>query len=538
MAEQVLVFENFSGGDSGRSRPQMSDPTTFRAINAWQYDDGIGPRPPFMDWGITGLPQQRLKTFNVMRGTDGLLYMVWSFADKSVYRCRAAAGTTATSAGTLAFEPVDSCIFGDSVFFVSNLGNGGSVLATGSVTDLPNLPAGYCIERFGQQAVVATTGSTIRWSALNDFTSWPTENTNTVGNNQYIARLFNQRNSLVVARLDGEVWTYTGVLGVNEVLRRSDTTVRHRFPLEAPGCVVNQSDIWWCGIREMVQYTGAKANLVTRPDIPVISGFDINPWDSHVGAVHPLQDDDEFLVFGTADKLDGSNKKQVWAHGFRPGAGWTRHVIPVTDYKMLVNGGGVNSSRYSAEAIKPNQVCHEGFAFVTTTSDTSANGGSTPQVFAFFSTSEMPLIPAGVVVAADLSVYTVNDGKSGAPVSATFSGAEHWDGNGAQITVRSVLVDYSYNPNFTPVATYNHFDLSVEALQNQGSVAVNASTAQSFTPPASGSTPDGTPVVRGQARFQMGDQGSGVGFRILLSNWRGIVVHRITALLDAAPGRS
>lgn len=540
LMRKALVFEDFSGGDVGRSRPATSNPTQFRAINAWVYPGGVGPRPPFQDIRPSGLPQQKLVSFDVVRGTSGFLYLMWAFENKAIYKMGTTGagwnfGDTVTSLGSMTNVPITSTNIGPQMLYPSILGHGAiadPVAAT--ITNLTNMPAAISAVRFGERLAASSGDGILRFSAPSSFNDWPAANLIQVGATQFICDLYVQRNNLLIPKLEGDLWTITGTLGVNETLRRSDNGVRHNFPTFAPGAVTAGSSLWYCGTRQMVQYTGAQLVLVERPDVPPPPGTDVQVWDVHPGAVAPLSDDDEFFLLGAAE-LAGTSVRTVWAQAFRPNKdNWTRHVIPVTQYRCDSVG---TRSQFTSGCIKVNRTDHEGMCFFSTTSDTAGNNGSASQVFVCFSNQEFPLVTNATAYGANYITDTVFDAKSGVPVTATFRTSDTWAGLGEQIQVNEVVVDYSFNSDFTPSSTYNKFDISVEALQNPGSTAVRTSTAISFTAPAvTTSTPDGVPLVRGQAKFQFGDQGAGVGFRILLDNWRGILVHRITANVEVSPG--
>ncbi len=512
MALRSIVFDDFSGGDEGRSRPMRTNPTTFRGINVWAYPSGLGPRPPFQDLRISGLPTDTVHTLTLLRSTSFSTNKLIMTLGTTVYRASFTFGAAASSAGTVTSAPSQGLQIGDKIYFISAAGQGSRVGDTGAPADVAALPAGTSIAQVGEITVVRTlTDPVIRWSAAADPTTWDVANTVNIGAGTPIMYILTQRNTLVVLKFDGQVWVVTGVLGVNETLRQVDLADPLRSSLPAVG---NGSNLWYCGSKKMVKFTGAQAIVVDRPDVPGAAGYTVKPWQVNPGSVLPLLDDDEFLLVGTLDQdADLANGRAVWACAYRKGA-WTRHTVPVT-YKFT----GSASSQIVATNVMTCQVGYEGKAIIGTFDDDGT------KLYLFESEQEYPLMPLTVV-------DTNNDGASGAPVVAEFKTGEVWHPEGARVEVTSVLVDYSYDPSFTPLATYSKFDLSVEALQNAGSATVRRSTTQTFVAPSSGSNPDGAPLVRGQARFQMGDQGAGVGFRVRLDDWRGIIIHRITVQVD------
>ncbi len=528
------MFKDFGGGDSGRDRPDQSG-NTFRGTNAWMFPSGIGPRPPFQAMGITGLPQKKLLTFTVFRGSDNFTRFCFSFDDGTVYLSLTTAGSAASSAGTVTPIPTAAANFGSEVYFVSNNGTGGAKInGAGTLTAIAAMPQGYLIVRYGDQAAVMTSAAanTIRWSDTLDFTTWPAANTNPIGDPQAVVAMYSQRNSLVLPKVGGDIYVYTGVLGVNETLRRVDAGVRHLTPSEGSGAVVSQSGLWYPSNQLLGNFTGAVIVPTTRPDVPLKALYSTNPWFNNPGSIAPCIRSDEFLLIGTYDLLSNANAKNIWFAAHRPDVGgWTRHIVPVTDY--VVTGAGVSTG---VACVKVANFAHDGVPYFCTLSDTSGNGGRAPGAYGIFTEQEYPLVPNSTFYSGTAGTTTLLDGDSGAPVVATLA-VEEWDAAAENITVKTIIVDYSYAPGFTPLATYNKFDISVEAVQTAGSETVRRSGITTFTPLGTGSTPDGSPLVRGQARFQVGDQGPGIGFRIRLDDWRGIIVHRLSAVVDEAPAR-
>lgn len=530
---ELVQFSDFSGGDEGRSRPSKYDPTKFRATNAWVYPSGgLGPRPPAQKLAITGLPQKKLNVFIVMRG-GGDFYYVFAFSDGTIYRAPSATGAAAL-VGTATNPPCAAATSGDYVFFCSASGTGSYITTSGGLTEAA-IPQAQYITFFGARLVVSDPlVGVMRVSAVSDYLTWPAANAIAVGNtNEAVVGLYVQRNTLVLPKRYGSVWVLRGVPTVNETLRQEDQTLPHHLIWRATGGVVGQSNLWYCVNRHMVRFTGAQAFLEERPDVPTKTGYDVFPWSDNVGAVLPLSDDDEFLVVGTMDKTGSAATRQVWFHARRPQDAWTRHILATDEF--IVNGStlsGLTTSAWTGEFVKVDYFL-PGTALICTGSDTSGLGGRAPRVYALNSQQEHPYLPVGSQIGPLVTSATLNDGDTSLPVIAEARTAEHWDQEGRQLTVTEIVVDYSYNPNLTPASTYNKFDLTVEALQSPGSTTVNASTSITFTPSGSGSTPDGSPLVRAEQRFGVGNQGSGLGFRVRFADWRGIVVHRIAVFVDA-----
>lgn len=558
-----VTFSSFKGGDSGRMRPTPDDLSRYRGINTWVYPNGaLGPRPPWWPVAITGLPATKtLRTFDASRGPTGTWY-AWGFSDGTVYSttggslAAALRGTTANEAGTVTGRDIRaSHVLPNTVSFVTDTDNTGArIRYNGNWEPLYALPAGDAIGGMGEQTVVlvnpdpsiAANASTpyLRFSAPRDPTDWPAENSVFIGSTGFAHGIYLQKDFLVIPRAKvGDIFVFTGVLGFNETLRLVDRGVAPPDQNRAKGAVISSSLLVYTSGRTISVFTGAQLLQQHRPDIPEIADYDTNPEYDNPGNVVGLDDDERFIIVGTVDQTADVSYKRIWAQSYSPEQGWHRHIIPVTPFRASQAATCESSSRDTAKAAQVSPVGASGLVALCTVSD--ATYGNTPRVFQTYLRQESPYLPPGKTLSQGVSVTSVADADSGLPVVASWTSAEVWGEDGTELTVRSVLVDYSFDTDARIQTSLgggvvpNRFDISVQAIQNAESTTTVESTAVPFVPAvALGTAIDGGTVRRGRKLFQFGSQGPGGGFRIKLADWRGIMIHRITVEYDISPART
>lgn len=544
---KTIVFNDFSGGDSGRNRPEPGDSTSYRGANTWVYPNGaIGPRPPLQlfTYPTTGLPTGKsLRRFDAVVGQTGLWYS-FAFSDGTVYSTIPPSGATA-SRGTLAGAPRDSAGSSDAVAYVSPAGAGGIIYSDGTFVNLTAMPTGYLVEWYGERMVVlnnpAKASPVLRFSDPDTagFNVWDAADSQNVGPIGVGQALYILRDALVIPKLDGTVWSFQGVIGFNETLRQIDKGRIHAIPAWAEGATAGSSIVFYTTGTTVTAFTGAQVLEILRPDFVPVSGFVSGFNQNNQGWVAPLTEEQSFLVVGTLDGSSVATNKTIWMQSYSQKNGWNRHLVPVTTYSISAAFLDSFTSTDNARGVLVSSNTVEGFSFIAVPSDVAGN--TTVRVYIFNALQERPYLPPGLSLVYTVSSVTLKDADSALPVVASCSFAEWWSPDGSEVTVRSVQVDYTYDvdaaiaSNLSP-AVPNRFDISVEATEPMDGTTVQESTAIAFVPTA-GTAIDGSTLRRGRELFQFGDQGGAGGFRIKLADWRGITIHRITATVDLSEPR-
>lgn len=544
MTRAVIPYQDFSGGDSGRERPAVGDLTRYRGINTWLYPNGaIAPRPAWSVIGITGLPTGKtLRTFTTTVG-GGSVWYAFSFSDGTVYTTTNSAPLTAALRGTLGNDPSDALAVGESVIFISNAGTGGGkVDKSGAYVAVTAPQADLLVQHGSQTVAVNQQTSILYWSAPDDPTSWPAANAVIVGDAIIATGLYVQRNTILVLKLNGDMWMFTGTLGVNEVLRKVDNILAHPLAGRAKGAVVGGSSLVYTAGSKMVIWTGAQPKAVMRPDLIATTGFDSSPKTDNVGAITCNGEPNQFVVAGTMDSTSSPTTRRPWMQTFSPDRGWGRHTLPVSDYVIsasALGGTGVTSTDSSKGIRLGTHVA--GTLVACFPSD--AAGQSTISVLNLLPRLETPYtVSVPMQWGGGSPATAITDAATGLPVVASIQSAEFWAPEGQEATVRSLIVDYSWDSDSAIQAAMgsavpHRFDITVEALERQDGSSQD-STSIAFVPTSGTSYAiDGGSIRRGRKVFSFGDQGAGGGFRWKLADWRGIMIHSVQAVVDLTPAR-
>lgn len=547
---RYVTFSDFRGGEAGRSRP--AERNQYRGVNTWIYPSGaLGPRPPVQPMGLTGMPTGLdVRTFNSLRVLLSGDFLIFTHDTKEAYRVPIAFGAAAVNIGSVPFQWTDATQIGDQIVGCSVNGNGAYIGTTGAPVSIPDMPIGsFIVEYLNATVLLSDIFSginaypTIQFSAPQDALTWPVWNTRFVGTQGLGTGLAVQRNTLVVPKIDGEVWQFSGVLGVDDVLRKVDKTGTRWNDFASDSSTVNESNIWWTDGPQMGIFTGSSSHLVPRPDIPSPDPSDtdwlVDPWNTNAGHVVPMSGDNEFAVVGTVNRRTAATQHHLWMHTYHNGR-WNRHVIPGTEFEYdSPPNAGSPDAQVSAFGARATNV-GDGVTLIATASS-SVDAASEMEVFFWYHRQEYPYLPLGTTLHFGASVANTHaDGNSGIPVIADATLSEWWAPDGQEVSVREVIVDYSYNPNIDPVGgeSAHRVDISVDSLQRFGEGGVLGSSTIQFSPSASGTSADGSPMIRARQNFPFGDQGPGGGFRISLADWRGIMVHEVTAVIDLQIARN
>ncbi len=510
MPRSTVVWDDFSGGDEGRTRPPKGKSNTFRGVNVWQYPSGIGPRPRLNGGAVitglpTGVPHAVIPISN-----GSVIVIMGAVSPYTIYRVD---GAVATSIGTMTNIPTDWVVSGTAILVCSSAGAGVIIASGTTVVALAAMPAANRIEIFGVHALVMST-NVLRWSAPLDGTTWPAVNTVQIGltSESIVEDVVCQRGRLVVLNALGEIWAVSGTLGTNEtysrvdvvgVPRRGNTSNNSARP---HGVLARQGGYWFPldTAKYLANFTGARAYLVMTPDM-AMDGLTENTAMAFE-AMAGLSDTDCFIGASIASAT-------VLLSAYI-GEAWTRHRFPTSEVIT-----GLTPQVFISTA--PGEALPDSVVVV------SASASTVPRMYSLSAASDFP--------------SSSFDGQSGTQVVADFRTGEVWDDEGGDISVQSVIVDYSFVNAAISGSTPGTptFTISVESTQPHKDTLVDPSATHVFTPPATvnpeSSAGEAQYRSRGRASFQFGDQQAAAGFRIKIANWQSIMIHRITAVIDTTP---
>lgn len=501
MPTETIIFDSFRGGEYGQLDASGAPPDSFTGQNVMVYLDGtIGPRPGMIALAPSGIPTGAVWGLlgTGRTATNGVLFGVGNTVYGFTLSPLGAVTSIGTLAGTPSTSPVKMVQYGAQTAYAVVYGDKGYKIepATPAVTAVSAFPAARVCGVYGERMIaanVAANPNRVYYSAGSDFTSWPALNYFDVSSwpVQYVE---DARSRLAIANSGSEWWTLSGVPGVNGTLRRAPRADVSPF---APNHVARLGETLWflpASSDFPAQFTGAVADKLRLRHLSFANG---SITAAGYGAA----------ALAASETLLFTNSDQARALMFHNDV-WTMHTIPagVGPYVTATADGGVEVNR--GDLI----LCDGG-------------GASTAAAFyAFRPTLDRP----GKV--SDTAAQP-GDGST-TPLVAGFTTAERWARNGAEMTVRSVTVDFvKWNTGATAT---NHIDLTVRNLYRTGVGGTKDSTTAEWDEAASVTTADKTPD---RAVLTFGDQGPAHGFKLVFENLRGVAIRRATVHLESAEAR-
>lgn len=526
MAQRTITFDEWSLGDAGRRRPSRG-PGLYRGVNVLTFPSGgVGPRPPFVRYALSpDFPAGRAslcyyggETWTVLCFDAGA---IWTFGS----------GTT-TSHGT-STSPIIAATHAGSRFYGCKSTAGGYFWDAGvpGATAVPAMPAGSCLAVYGDFLVLAELGGKrLRWSAPADFLTWPAANFLDVGNHA-ITDLVAQGSSLAIQNVLGEWWTLSGAPGPSAVLRRQSLgrpPWDQSSTVPSVSCLTPDNVIWFktTDIHSIGMFTGSRSDTMMIPDFPE-AGFN-GEWLTNIHGIASLGRGNDIAVVG-ASKSTSTVLVPVLLT-FIDGR-WNRHQLPITLPAVSGETLFVVPSFQAAQDRKVRVI-------------TRGSSTENVKVWDCYIDSEFPSTERWRGTAD-------GQGAAGAVVNGSIDTGEWWHPEAKQVRVLAVIVDVDYDlvggvqqtahPTYgtTSPSQLVHMKAHVDALNRLDVSGDNESTTVSWTPKTPPIDPTAQPfkMSRTQAVFRVGDQGAGTGFRVSFTEVRGLVIHRVTAIIDEMDAR-
>lgn len=567
MKSARVVFDDFSGGDYGRDWAGSDSDNKFRAINIIYYPGGwIGPRQPLVRFELPSLEGERALPDAALWFVENDLLLM---SDGSAWNVQ-----TGESNDPGDDQP-DVTLFRD--FSVSHKQNGEMFCVSSDVAVQPStvigvkngsltdthpvffdrpvggptpMPDGLRLGNLEDTDVLAS-WRVFYWAENNQAVVWDPVNFNVTG--RVIYDLIDQKNTLVLlvgARdantvsesLDAEtrfgfvpgvqVFVIYGTLGADATFRRVDTG-------PAPEATDTGSFIWsvsgddvlWFNNRWLMKFDGSE---VTVQDAPLPRLLSAAGWNYGPDAVvnfwcqNPGRAQGEYLLSGSlannVGEADPNLRRGVfnWFHG-KDAKAWTSHDPGIEFHAepAMDDAGFRDGSALSRKGDGNFYVYRRGENAMVFVTQGSTDEAEAPRFY------EMDLRSAFPSVAA-------NDGDTDAPVTADFYTADYWDPEGREMDVEGIWLDYAYEPQTTTElqAATQTITLEIESVQLDNDARFRPGGTVTFTPtftPAGVSSEPGTNIVRGRVFIPVRSSGTGNGFRIHATNWRGLAVRRLTA---------
>lgn len=520
---QRVVFDSWSKGDYGRGSPTV--PGTFSGTNVSTYPLGaIGPRAALAPVSVTGLPASPVDYMQYIPGAalHGEPPSVYTFHDnRNVYKhdsqyvdSNNSTPPAASLMGTTENPVNDVTLAADGVFTCSITGSGSKIVA-GSVTTVSAMPAGRRITHYKDSLVLSETAgsSRIRWSAPANGTSWPAANFLDIGDGEYIAGIYAQRDFLTILTRSGTVWTVSGALTSNATLRRIDQGPRAQFPgrINVADGVSREGVLRWLSDdkRRLGVFTGGQVNTVLCPTLPGSTLHTLRP--DFLSYAAPVIGSDYILGGGAYNSTGAGVQLFFWL--YQDGA-WTRHIPGITW------SGSDPTPTLVATELQPGVVL---FAHRQPSATTFYRAD-----FTLDSPLDSEATTGGAV-----GPLRNTEGSTGLPVTGEFTTHEWWTPSGEEAHVKALIMEVEYDVHLADT-TNTKFSVSVESLNRWDQDGAASSAAQSWVPAGlpKSAPAGGYATARQRAVFRFGDQPRGAGFRVKVAGMRGVMIHRIIAIVD------
>lgn len=518
---QTITFDDFSAGEYGSEAAWRAPKNSFTGTNILRYTDGsLGPRNGLKALTLSGDAMQ-----GVVKGWGRLLVsatnLIWLVVDGTAY-VMSTSGVV-DSCGAIGITPVEPpqgvpkgtktylTVLGDSLWVIDHAAGtiAQNTAYSAGPPEVGGRPGLRCIAQYGERTLAggavpdsgtsgkapdATTapGNRLYFSAASNPTLWPAANYIDVGDSSLdITAIQPHRTFCMIATTDGSWWILTGVPGVNPVLRRALNGVSPAYP-EHVTEIGNGNLAYYIGsstdngsTAALGQFTGSQVSLVEK--LPFGSGRRTTPYPT--ATVRPLKNPEDWFCQSGHGADNTMALRQLGA--------WSLHQWQVSGVTLkgfaLTNLPGIGQEFFT-----------DGGAASTT-----------PKIYQWRSYNNRPAFTGD-------SFMQPGDAST-TPFTANFTLPEWYDPDGRDVSVLSVVVDFTSWD--TGSGTANNFTLTpiVHRTYEAGSIS---GTADSFNQ-ASGSSAATTAGTRRRKRFDFSGLPAGNGFQLAFSAVRGVAIQKV-----------
>lgn len=495
--QETLVYDKWDFGEFGNMSPSRAPNGSWTGTNVVVYRNGrIGPRPgvkkitvdnPAEDGPLLGLGFSPVAD----SGNTSIFYI----CDNEVYLFEPGTSTLYNTITDLTSAPgnTDSTrvlskestrLLGDEVYFCIN-GDQTYKLncRTQTLTAVTGSAEGTDIELYRDRLLVADGGVTVKYSAAADFATWDGSFFQ-VGSSYEIYEMVEFRDGLAIFTIDA-TWLFTGTPDDGTLRRISDT-----LPARQKSVVKTNDALLYIPIARSapVIYNGSFGD---EEALKHLEG-----WKPAINSAYGAQ--------------SPRNRDVVWMSNaagallWRKNGAWSTHTIGVS-------GIGPWIIRWFDENVI---LAHPGSA------------GVKPTFYMLNMNLDRPAFTS--------DTWARPGDDSSTPLSASFTLPDYNVPQGKEVEVRSVTVDfYKYD---TGASGTNNIDLSVSTLNRENNDGLNTFTKTGlFNETVASASTSGTLCRRVYRGMPLGPGG---GFRVALSNLRGVAIERISVdvvVQDAVP---
>lgn len=513
MAEKVVVWDDWSGGEYGDIPDHHAAPNQFTGMNVVVYRNGeIGPRPGIRSFTndslghgfITGagfagtagadhwvMVNKALSTdVEIYDGTGGSTWVVHS----------GAITTPSVGLDVTSFEEVDSAttyvLVPTNKLYRFDHVDGGSTITPLTFTD----PDGHAIAKY-RDRLYGNSGNTVYYSEANDADTWDSSDFFKVGVGPPVRWMGTQRDSLIIITSDSRVYQYTGSPG-SDTLREIYTGTRHPwvfYPGQAR--VLPDGNLLFVPVDRDYPAWLTGGRVVEMDHLSILGGPDYSSADSssEVG-IYRLDEDDEALILFEQDHPTSGQQRAIT---YRDGK-WFFFEWGVANISTLASTDG-------QEVVLLND-----------------GGGTDPTVATFYTYNPKLERPAFTS-----DTYSQPGDNTDTPLDAYFKTGEWWAPEGQEVTVKNIIVDFTKYD--TGAGVQNHFDVGVIRIaQHADDTSETAIAYQAFDEDDDSANTTG---IRDR-HISGGPSGGTIpsaGFQIYIEGIVGCTIKGIRVIIDQNP---
>jgi hypothetical protein len=499
MAEQRIVYDDFSRGEYGHLGGRNAPAGSFTGRNIIRYRNGmVGPRPGIKASLVSPAAGTALNNIWWAQGAPNT-DIWWVDSTGAVKKSRfdtgvitAVGNIVAPAAGKVA-QAVDAglginylTVQGDKCYTIN--------LPAPSVTAHVGSVGGIDIAIKGDRLFVTNNGTaffTVYYSNAAAFATWTATDFFTVGAKAGVAGLVHQRDHLAILLQDGSWWAYRGI-GSTASLRKITPGGWYPWVLNPHAKALMTDD--------RIAYMGPIGDWPIKFDGANIEHFpqagpsgDVQPYSSVTGVrVLPVRRAGECAII----LPDAVNGARVYLG--RENDAWSIHTLPTGISELAASSG-------------------QGVIALT--------NKTTPSIYLWDLRIDRPAFTS--------DTYARPGDLSDTPVDAYFYLPEHWSTPGTEVRVRQVIVDFvKYQTGATGDDCGFNLDLkSFGQFENDGT---ESPTSQAWSEDGSAASTAG---VRDRHVFNVGEQGFGAGFQVGFTGVKGVAIAGVTVVVDTQASR-
>lgn len=488
---QVLVYDDFSGGDFGVLAGFRAPSNTYSGTDVQAFLDGsVGPRCGVTPIASPSMPVGKVAGMGFF-GSDAGTEVPWFVIGTSVYASVTAPVALTGTLGSAPTLPVQGVAVGNKVY-ISNYGDKVYELTTTTASPVAALASGgKCIVGYGDRLLAANfpgEANRVRYSDGNDFLTWGALNFFDVGQGGQIVGMWTVRQNVYIAKNDGTWWVYSGVPGSgSDVLRLAYQGLN--YPADhRSAAVVGGSNVWYVAQGEHFPsyFNGSNVFAVAEQDTlerlysTVASGV-----ESKVCVIGLSRRTDLLVLAGKG--LTDPNRVSLL---LRDGK-WSRHsvdgvigaAVPGTSRVLLCDGGDA----------------------------------SVAPVFSWW-------LPTGLERPGLDGTY---DAVTDNHLTASVELREHVDPDGRDLKVQKVIVNMK---RFDQAGYSNHLECSITKTRAGSEGPDVTGRSKVFDQSSAFGSETGEPH---RAVFRGIEQGLGTGFIVRLNAIRGVAVQSVWVYYEA-----